>query len=94
MGDVPAFATCAQLPGDLTRLRGSGDVVQGDAELLGDVLAVLRDQVLGDDEEHLVTGTVGNRAERIAGGAERLAAALLPAQYEAAALAGLRERAR
>ena len=89
VGDVPALAAGAQVLGDAARVGGRGDVLDLDPELLGDVLAVLRDEVLGDDEQDLVACAVAHRALRVAGGAEGLAAALLPAEDEPAAILGL-----
>ena len=89
MGDVPALAAGAQVLGDTPSVGGRGDVLDLDPELLGDVLAVLRDEVLGDDEQDLVACAVAHRALGVAGGAEGLAAALLPAEDEPAAVARL-----
>ena len=89
VGDVPALAASAQVLCDAAGMCGGGDVLDLDPELLGDVLAVLRDEVLRDDEQHLVARAVAHRALRVAGGAEGLAAALLPAEDEPAAVLGL-----
>ena len=67
---------------DAPGLGGRGDVLDVNPELVGDVLAVLRDQVLRDDEQDLVARAVAHGTQRVAGGAEGLAAALLPAQDE------------
>ena len=74
-------------------VRGRGDVLDLDPELLGDVLAVLRDEVLRHDEQDLVARAVSHRALRVAGGAERLASALLPAEDESTAVASLGQSA-
>ena len=93
VGDVPALAAGTQVLGDATRVGGRGDVLDLDPELLGDVLAVLRDQVLRDDEQDLVACAVAHRSLGVAGGAEGLAAALLPAEDEPATILGLGQRA-
>jgi hypothetical protein len=64
-------------------------VLDLDPELLGDVLAVLRDEVLRDDEQDLIARAVTHRALRVARGAEGLAATLLPTEDEPAAVPGL-----
>ena len=46
-------------------------------------------EVLGDDEQDLAASAVAHRALRVAGGAEGLASALLPAEDEPAAILGL-----
>ena len=89
VGDVPALAASAQVLGNAAGMCGGGDVLDLDPELLPDVLTVLRDEILRDDEQDLVARAVAHRAERVAGGAEGLAAALLPAEDEPATVLGL-----